>query len=57
MYVMRQSFTASDRTCGTRRVGRVVLVEGIDSGLHRIERLMKVNALKARRSSICTRGV
>ena len=46
--VIRRSFLGSDRTYGARRVWRDVLAEGIDCGLHRIERLMKVNALKAR---------
>lgn len=46
--VIRQSFLGSDRTYGARRVWRDVMAEGIDCGLHRIERLMKVNALKAR---------
>ena len=46
--VIRRSFLGSDRTYGARRVWRDVLAEGIDCGLHRIERLMQVNALKAR---------
>lgn len=46
--VIRQSFLGSDRTYGARRVWRDVLAEGIDCGLHRIERLMQANALKAR---------
>ncbi len=46
--VMRQSFQASDRTCGARRVWRDVLEEGLPCGLHRIERLMKPNGLRAR---------
>jgi len=46
--VIRRSFLGSDRTYGARRVWRDVLAEGIDCGLHRIERLMKANALKAR---------
>jgi putative transposase len=37
---VRASFTGSDRTYGARRVWRDVLAEGIDCGLHRIERLM-----------------
>ncbi len=36
-----------DRTCGARRVWREVLAEGIDCGLHCIERLMRVQALRA----------
>ena len=46
--VVRQSFIASDRTYGARRVWHDVLAEGFNCGLHRIERLMRVNALKAR---------
>jgi putative transposase len=42
------SFKASDRTYGARRVWRDVLGEGLACGLHRIERLMRVNALRAR---------
>src|SRR5262245_35039636 len=48
--IIRQSFLGSDRTYGARRVWRDVLAEGLDCGLHRIERLMKANALKARPS-------
>ena len=43
-----KSFKASDRTYGARRVWRDVLEEGLICGLHRIERLMRENALKAR---------
>ncbi len=46
--VVRQSFIASDRTYGARRVWHDVLAEGFNCGLHRIERLMRANALKAR---------
>ena len=42
------SFKASDRTSGARRVWRDVLDEGLACGLHRIERLMCQNAMKAR---------
>ena len=45
--VMRLSFQASDRTYGARRVWRDVLEEGLPCGLHRIERLMKLNGLRA----------
>lgn len=45
---VRASFTGSDRTYGARRVWRDVLAEGLDCGLHRIERLMKAQALRAR---------
>jgi putative transposase len=46
--LIRQSFHDSDRTYGARRVWRDVLAEGVSCGLHRIERLMHENALKAR---------
>ena len=42
------SFKASDRTYGARGVWHDVLEEGLICGLHRIERLMRQNALKAR---------
>jgi putative transposase len=45
---VRASFIASDRTYGARRVWHDVLEEGIDCGLHKIERLMKAQALRAR---------
>jgi putative transposase len=45
---VRQSFLQSDRTYGARRVWRDVLEDGIACGLHRIERLMRVQAFKAR---------
>ena len=45
---IRRFFIASDRTYGARRVWRDVLAEGFNCGLHRIERLMQKNALKAR---------
>ncbi|GJD59300.1 hypothetical protein MTDSW087_01576 [Methylobacterium dankookense] len=44
----RASFVASDRTYGARRVWRDVLAEGVSCGLHRIERIMRENALRAR---------
>ena len=43
-----KSFKASDRTYGARRVWRDVLEEGLACGLHRIERLMRINGLRAR---------
>ena len=46
--VMRESFMASDRTYGARRVWHDVLAEGFNFGLHRIERLMRANAMRAR---------
>ena len=42
------NFNASDRTYGACRVWRDVLEEGLACGLHRIERLMRVNVLRAR---------
>ena len=42
------SFLASDRTYGARRVWRDLLAEGVECGLHRIERLMRLQALRAR---------
>jgi putative transposase len=45
---VRASFLGSDRTYGARRVWRDMLAEGISCGLHRIERLMRLQALKAR---------
>jgi putative transposase len=42
------SFLASDRTYGARRVWHDVLAEGIHCGLHRIERLMRQQGLRAR---------
>jgi putative transposase len=44
----RLSFIDSDRTYGARRVWRDVLEAGHRCGLHRIERLMRVQALRAR---------
>ena len=44
----RRSFLDSDRTYGARRVWRDVLVDGQRCGLHRIERLMRAQALRAR---------
>src|SRR4029079_1707694 len=45
---VRASFLGSDRTYGARRVWRDLLTEGISCGLHRIERLMRLQAVKAR---------
>jgi putative transposase len=45
---VRASFVASDRTYGARRVWHDVLAEGASCGLHRIERLMRAEALRAR---------
>jgi hypothetical protein len=48
MSTVRASFVASARTYGARRVWRDVLAEGFACGLHRIEHLMRTNALPAR---------
>jgi putative transposase len=45
---VRSSFLASDRTYGARRVWHDLLADGVSCGLHRIERLMRQQALKAR---------
>ena len=45
---VRGSFLASDRTYGARRVWHDLLAEGVSCGLHRIERLMRHQALRAR---------
>jgi putative transposase len=42
------SFLASDRTYGARRVWHDLIAEGIGCGLHRIERLMRLQGLRAR---------
>ena len=46
--VVRASFVRSDRTYGACRVWHDVLAEGFSCGLHGIERLMRLNALRAR---------
>lgn len=46
--MVRQSFIGSDRTYGARRVWHDVLALGHNCGLHRIERLMREQALRAR---------
>jgi len=45
---VKASFVASDRTYGARRVWHDMLAEGFACGLHRIERLMRLQALRAR---------
>jgi len=45
---VRASFLLSDRTYGARRVWHDVLAEGFSCRLHKIERLMRVQALRAR---------
>jgi putative transposase len=45
---VRASFLASDRTYGARRVWHDLLADGVACGRHRIERLMRHAALRAR---------
>ena len=45
---VRTSFLTSDRTYGARRVWHDLLADGISCGRHRIERLMRQAALRAR---------
>ena len=45
---IRSSFVASARPYGARRVWRDLLAEGFACGLHKVERLMRMNALRAR---------
>jgi putative transposase len=45
---IRNSFLDSDRTYGARRVWHDVLAAGLSCGLHAVERLMRLNGLKAR---------
>jgi transposase InsO family protein len=54
---VRASFLASDRTYGARRVWRDLLTEGVSCGLHRIERLMRLQALKALRDGVACRPI
>ena len=42
-----ESFQRSDRTYGARRVWHDVLAEGLNCGLHRVERLMRPNGQRA----------
>lgn len=44
----RASFLGSDGTYGARRVWRDVLADGVACGLHKIERLMRAQTLRAR---------
>ena len=46
--VIRSSFTASAGTYGARRVWRDVLETGMACGLHKVARLMRAHALRAR---------
>jgi putative transposase len=45
---VRASFLASDRTYGARRIWHDLLADNVCCGLHRVERLMRLQALKAR---------
>ena len=45
---VRESFVRSGRTYGARRVWHDVLAAGLSCGLHRVERLMRRQALRAR---------
>src|SRR6201990_821077 len=45
---VKASFVASDRTYGARRVWRDLLAEGVNCGLPRIERVMRLQALRGR---------
>jgi putative transposase len=45
------SLKARDRTYGARRVWHGVLKEGLACGLHLIQQLMRINALRARRDA------
>jgi putative transposase len=45
---VRASFVASDQTYGTRQVWKDMLAEGLSCYLHRIERLMRLQALRTR---------
>jgi putative transposase len=45
---VRTSFVGSARTYGARRVWRDLLADGVSCGLHKVERLMRANALRAR---------
>lgn len=48
MPAVRASFVASARSYGARRIWRDVLEAGFSCGLHKIERLMHAQALRAR---------
>lgn len=45
---VRQTFMASDRTYGARRVWRDLLALGFRCGQHRVERLMQLQGLRSR---------
>lgn len=46
--IIRDSFERSDRTYGARHIWHDVLAEGFSCGLHRVERLMRAHAFRAR---------
>ncbi len=48
MTTIDRSFKSSDRIYGARRVWHDVLAAGLNCGLHRVERLMRENGLRAR---------
>ena len=54
---VRASFLGSDRTYGARRVWKDLAAEGVFSGLHRIERLMRSQALKHVRAGVGCRPI
>src|SRR3978361_2397583 len=43
---VRASFFASDRTYGRRRLWHDLLADGVSCGLHRIERIMRLQFLR-----------
>ena len=45
---MKASFLASDRSYGARRIWRDLLADVVKAGLHRVERMMRLHALRAR---------
>jgi putative transposase len=45
---VKTSFLAGDRTYGARRVWKDLLAGGVECGLPRIERLLRLQALRAR---------
>ena len=49
---MRASFALSDRTYGARRIRHDLRDLGVAVGLHRVVRLMRASALRARPASI-----
>jgi putative transposase len=51
---VRASSLASDRTHGARRVWHDMLAEGVLCGLHRIERLIRLQALKGPSTTAAT---